>query len=511
MAVLSQRFFEGRDDVANFQSEASITAELSRDELTVGSSIARWWASQTFPAVRAATAPTLEWEPLDIAARVAQALRDGEGATIGLYGDGAAHAVTPIAVSTDGSSTVVVHVYDNNYPGQILPVIIDRASGEWSYDMAATNAGVESDVWSGGAGTMDLTLMDEREIAVPAPWSDESETKGSTVLTVSTGGASAAGLALDFAGQVVDSRDMTTKRDGVSVYPFRGARRGTGAVIVVEPRAGTFTVRPVIGDLLDSASVTVELLVTIDLPGRNSTQVGGEYEPTESDALPSISVDVSDEDASLNIDGDGEFFVDVAYGEEGYEFELRGDVEFEFEETGDEGDFAILDDEGNPVWEESSDGEGEEGVFVETTVDYDADTGVLDESDVEIDAYELDAALLSWIVETLTEVLDEWAALLGDDFTSFFGDEFLDEFTELLEQIPTDSVADDGVTDSEDAPSDDDSSDPGSDSPSDGSGPDGTSPDETWPDETVVDEPETTVVDEGGGDEAPVDEEPVEP
>ncbi|MEN9803955.1 MAG: hypothetical protein RIS41_802, partial [Actinomycetota bacterium] len=69
MAVLSQRFFEGRDDVANFQSEASITAELSRDELTVGSSIARWWASQTFPAVRAATAPTLEWEPLDIAAR----------------------------------------------------------------------------------------------------------------------------------------------------------------------------------------------------------------------------------------------------------------------------------------------------------------------------------------------------------------------------------------------------------------------------------------------------------
>jgi hypothetical protein len=311
--------------------------------------------------------------------------------------------------------------------------------------------------------------MDEREIAVPAPWSDESQTKGSTVLTVSTGGASAAGLALDFAGEVVDSRNMTTKRDGVSVYPFRGARRGTGAVIVVEPRAGAFTVRPVIGDLLDSASAMVELLVTIDLPGRNSTQVGGQFEPTESDMLPSISVDMSEEEASLNIDGDGEFVVDVAYGEEGYEFELRGDVEFEFGESGDEGAFAILDDEGNAVWEGSSDGEGEEGIFVETTVGYDADTGVLEESDVVIEAYELDAALLSWIVETLTEVLDEWAALLGDDFTAFFGDEFLDEFTALLEQIPDDSTMGDDGSDSEsDDPSDDsESDDPSDDSESD--------------------------------------------
>jgi hypothetical protein len=413
-------------------------------------------------------------------------------------------------------------VYDNNYPGQILPVIIDRASGEWSYDMAATNAGVESDVWSGGAGTMDLTLMDEREIAVPAPWSDESQTKGSTVLTVSTGGASAAGLALDFAGEVVDSRNMTTRRDGVSVYPFRGARRGTGAVIVVEPRAGAFTVRPVIGDLLDSASAMVELLVTIDLPGRNSTQVGGQFEPTESDMLPSISVDVSEEEASLNIDGDGEFVVDVAYGEEGYEFGLRGDVEFEFEESGDEGAFAILDDEGNAVWEESSDGEGEEGVFVETTVDYDADTGVLDESDVVIDAYELDAALLSWIVETLTEVLDEWAALLGDDFTSFLGDEFLEEFTALLEQIPDDSTmgdepSDDSESDepesdepSDDSESDEPSDDSESDEPSDDSESDEPS-DDSESDEPSDDSESDEPSDDSESDEPPAEEDPVEP
>ncbi len=494
MAVLSQRFLEGRDDVSSFQAGASATSELSRDEVTVGTSIARWWASQTFPAVRAATSPTLEWEPLDIAARVAEALRDGEGATIGLYSEVGAHAITPIAVSTDGATTVVIHVYDNNYPGRILPVFIDRASGEWTYDMAATNAGVDSEVWSGGVGTMDLTLMDEREVAVPAPWTDDSDMKGATVLTVSTGGASAAGVELDFSGEVLDSRNVLQKRDGVSVYPFRGARRGTGAVIVIEARAGAFSAKPVIGEVLDDSTTTVRMVLTVDLPGKNSTQIDGSYEETDFEALPSIYVDATNDDPSMEIDGDGSLMVDVAYGDEGYEFDLEGDVDFSFEESGDEGDLSLLDDQGNSIWEDSSDGENADGEFTETSIDYDAETGILEESSIEAESYELDVELLTWILDTLQDVLDDWVAVLGDGFAEFFGDEFIEEFTSILDDIEAE-IADGDDEDGE--PESDDGSVPEEEPSSEDEPSESESPtDEPESDEILPDAPGTTVVDD---------------
>ena len=116
MATLSQRVLLGRDSADSLQSGAITTSDLSRDSADVGSSIALWWASQTFDEVRESTYPTRDLEPSQIVSEVIDALQSSAGPTIGIYGNGQAHALTPIAVSTDGSGSFIIHVYDNNYP-----------------------------------------------------------------------------------------------------------------------------------------------------------------------------------------------------------------------------------------------------------------------------------------------------------------------------------------------------------------------------------------------------------
>ena len=277
MATLSQRLLEGRDSATDLQAGATSAAELSRDSELVGSSIAKWWASQTFDQVRETTEPTRDWAPSRIVDEVASALLSRSGPTVGLYGNGQAHAVTPVAVSTDGAGSYILHVYDNNYPGRILPLNVDANAETWSYDMAAANAGEEAEVWSGGTGTLDLTLMDSREAPPAAPWTDGSAMKGSTVVTISSRGASVVGLRVATATTTVDTRDPSTWIDGIGVFPILGATVGTGVSVVVSPSAGRAKVTPYVDATSGGASIPV--VMTIDQPGRGSTQVETEISP----------------------------------------------------------------------------------------------------------------------------------------------------------------------------------------------------------------------------------------
>ena len=288
MATLSQRVLLGRDSADSLQSGAITTSDLSRDSADVGSSIALWWASQTFDEVRESTYPTRDLEPSQIVSEVIDALQSSAGPTIGIYGNGQAHALTPIAVSTDGSGSFIIHVYDNNYPGRILPLNVSAADEAWSYDMAAANAGESSEVWGGGVGTLDLTLMDSREAPTSAPWSDNSSTKGSTVISVSTKGQSSVGLRITTGSSVIDTRDPKTWIDGVRVFPMLGAVVGTGVSVVVPPSVGTATVVPIVGDLL-TADPQVDLLLTADFPGSGSTQFEGEIDPNSDVDLPEFT------------------------------------------------------------------------------------------------------------------------------------------------------------------------------------------------------------------------------
>ena len=385
MATLSQRLLEGRDVAGDLQAGAMSTVDLSRDTEMVGGSIAKWWASQTFDAVRRSTEPTREWSPSRMVNEIVSALQSKKGPTLGLYGADQAHAITPVAVTTDGAGSFIVHVYDNNYPGRILPVNIDANAETWSYDMAAANSGEEAAIWSGGTGTMDLTLMDSREAATSAPWSDESETKGSTTVTVSTGGRSHVGLQIRTDSATVNTDDRSTWADGISVFPFLDGDGNSGVSVVVPKSMGKATVTPVLG--ASGGTEAVPLVMTVDFPGRGSTQIQADLSDEELATLPEFTFEGDEAGYSFEVDGGGEFDLEYAYGEEEADYDLSGDVTFSVEEGDDNTDLSLRDSDGNEVWQSEFDGEDDDGVYGSVDISYDEDTGTLEESTSEFESY----------------------------------------------------------------------------------------------------------------------------
>lgn len=387
MATLSQRLNLERDTAGSLQAGATTASELSRDTAEVGSSIARWWASQTFDEVRATTEPTRDWSPSRMVDEVVAALNASAGPTLGLYGNGEAHAVTPIAVSTDNAGQYVIHVYDNNYPGRILPLYIDTSAETWAYDMAAANAGEESEQWGGGTGTMDLTLLDSREKATSAPWSNESVTKGSTVVTASSRGKTVVGLQITAGSTIIDTRDPSTWVDGIDVFPMRGALAGTGVSVVVPPSVGRTTVKAIVGDSVKGTPVN--LVMTVDFPGRGSTQIETEVVDGEEFDSPSFSFEGDEGDYSFEADGSGDIRLEYAFGEEEVNYDLSGDVTFKVDEGDDSSDLALLGSDGEEVWQSEFDGEDDDGIYGSYDIAFDDATGNLVESETAFESFDV--------------------------------------------------------------------------------------------------------------------------
>jgi len=442
MATLSQRILLGRDTTDLLQPGAAMTSDLARETWDVGSSIAYWWASQTFDEVRATTSATRELPPSGIVDTVVSALRDSAGPTLGLYGNGYAHAVTPVAVSTDGAGSYVMHVYDNNYPGRILPVYVDTQAETWSYDMAAANSGEESDTWTGGAGTLDVTLLDSRDIATSAPWSESSVTKGSTVVTASTRGLAVTGLLITAGETTVDTRDTSSWIDGVSVFPLHGVRAGTGVTVVVDPSVGPVSISPSVDDVR-SGRTAVDLLMTIDFPGQGSVQFESAIDFLDVE-LPSFSFEGSDEDYSLRIDGDGEFLVEYAYGEEESDFDLLGDVSFEIDETNDGAFASLFDSDGGEIWTNEFDGKDDDGFYGSFDFTFDDETGFFVESETEYESFEVSGG---WNDEDVESQSPEEE---GTDGTGSGDDSIDDGPTEDDSPLPDDTTNEDEGTTNED-------------------------------------------------------------
>lgn len=411
MATLSQRVLDGEDLPSDLQGGAAATVDLVKEELTVGGSIAKWWASQTFPEVRKPTKKSRDLDPVEIAEHIIVALQNGEGPTLGLYGDGVAHAVTPVAVTTDGADAIGIHVYDNNFPGQITTVHVDRATKTWKYDTAATNSDNAASVWSGGRGTLDLTLMSDREVKPSATWSGDDAAKGVTRVVITTSGVSAAGVIVKAGDKAIDSRDLNQQLSGIEVFPFRGDDFGTGAMVEISTDLGAVSVQPVIGTLLDPGAVAVPFTFGVDAPGTAAFQVTGEVDPNDPAVeLPVAEVVPSDGSYEFSLSGDGEFSIDMALEEQSVEFEVEGEVTFEFtDDEESDAQVALLDGEGEELWTDDFDGVDDDGEYGGTSVSYDEETGELVEEEFTYEPYELDEELLADLEEDFPTA-DEIAA-----------------------------------------------------------------------------------------------------
>lgn len=384
MAVLSQRIHDGGDVAEQLQAAAARTADLNKETKPVAASISRWWVSQGFEPVLQATSEAWKLEPSQVVAKLIEALSAGKGATIGIYANGGGHAVTPIAVTRADDGTFAVSLYDNNYPGEVTTMTVDPATETWTYDVGATNSGAVASAWTGGKGDIDYVLMADREGQQKVPWSDNDRdegSKGSARITVTTGGKSVAGLIIKVGESTIDSRDLSTVSNGVKVFPNRGGI-GTGALVEIPDGLADVKISPVVGDLLDATTESVELAVSIDAPGPGSQYITDTVEGDEllDDSYDDFSFEVStDEEFEnvLDVADDGEIEVGVAYEEEASEVVLEDGQDLSVVDgEGDAGlDLEVATADGDVLYEAGFDGESDTGEIGVASVDIDEATG----------------------------------------------------------------------------------------------------------------------------------------
>ena len=390
MAVVSQRMTVGLNTPSELQEGATLVADLQRDAGIVGETISRWWVTQALTTVQNFNYEAQQLTPTQIAEQLVVAIRNQDGVTLGFYSNGSGHAVTPIAVAYRADGILEVLNYDNNYPGQITTVVIDPSTETWSYDMAATNADVEADIWSGSTGTMDYTLMSVREEANPAPWSadDQSgETKGSARIMISTRGRSVPGAIIKVGSDTIDTRDLSTVSNGIRVFPNRG-RQGTGVTFEIPAGLEGVQITPVIGDILDAEAEKISLLFAVDESGSGSLLVRDTVDSSDS-SYDDFVYEVSTGDnfvSSVDVAPDGAVEAAYAFGEELVEALLEDGQDLDIvNPAGEEAiDVVVTDEEGTELFSSSFDGVDEDGTEV-TELDFNESTGEMEVSDLPLD------------------------------------------------------------------------------------------------------------------------------
>jgi hypothetical protein len=400
MAVLSQRINDEMNTPADFEATATKTADLPKPSVPVAGSISRWWVTQTLPSVGEANARAQGMEPSAIAKNIAQALRAKQGVTLGMYANGMGHAVTPVAVTWADGGAIEVLLYDNNYPGEITTLTIDEETETWTYDVGAANAGEAGAVWAGTQGSMDYTLMADREGEQKVPWSQDDrvgEAKGSAKITVTTGGASIAGVIVTLGDKVVDSRDLKSATDGIRIFPSRGGL-GTGATVEIPAGLADLKVKPVIGEVLDPAAGDIDLIFAVDSPGPGSVIVRDTVDPDDA-TYDDFELELStDEDYESNIDvaADGDVEAGYAFEEDSVEANLEDGQDLDIGDAEEEGvfDVSITDEEGAELYALEFDGEATENDLVATEIDINEETGEAEVTEVPIEAEELDETIL---------------------------------------------------------------------------------------------------------------------
>ena len=161
-AALSIRFLLGMEHPSDYRTGAVSVADLARGNTRLEQALAYWWATQFLPEVTDRAAQSRTRSPLAIVDEIIIGVAGGLGLTLGLYDEGTGHAVVPFAV-TRRDDIFVVHVYDNNHPGERREVVVDAASDTWTYPRAVRGTDASWSDWSGGTGSIEITPMSARQ------------------------------------------------------------------------------------------------------------------------------------------------------------------------------------------------------------------------------------------------------------------------------------------------------------------------------------------------------------
>ena len=249
LAALAMRYFLDIDTVTATESGATVTHDLKKDIVSLEDEINFWWATQYAHEVQEVTEKYRRRSPKQLVGDLVTGLRNREGHTIGIYGDGYGHAVTPYAVTKVGD-VYRLHIYDNNFPTEPKYVEVDPATDTWKYEWAGVNPDGSFATWSGGKGTIELTPMNARKGPFSSPFHASAKgTKGHSVVTLSaksSGGPAASLLITTASGKVVGVHDGEHKNevDGAKFVVGKGGL-GMSMVHVYMPAGEEFAVQVV--------------------------------------------------------------------------------------------------------------------------------------------------------------------------------------------------------------------------------------------------------------------------
>jgi hypothetical protein len=160
--------FKKKISAANFQNGAKSPFNLRLDPV-LENYIAYYWITQTFDEITLPTKKTAQLGPVAIAKMLVDSINNRTDTYLlglkkydkGRVFDG--HAITPFAVEDTGNQ-YKIHVYDNNFPGEIRYLSVNKTgSQQWSYNAANNPNAKPNYVGDVSTKTLDLTATSWRE------------------------------------------------------------------------------------------------------------------------------------------------------------------------------------------------------------------------------------------------------------------------------------------------------------------------------------------------------------
>ena len=193
LAALSTRFLLRMDSPATFQTNASSVSALSQDNPKLNSAVVYWWATQFLNEVTDHAATSRGLSPLRLVDDLIQGIAHSVGHTVGIYNGPSGHSLTPFAVTQRGDD-FVIHVYDNNHPGERFELFVNSRTNQWRYPRAFRNVDGSFNTWSGGTGTLELTAMSTRKGPFQCSFCNSSLARSAHVITLASRDIRASGF-----------------------------------------------------------------------------------------------------------------------------------------------------------------------------------------------------------------------------------------------------------------------------------------------------------------------------
>ena len=273
LATLSTRFFMKLDHPSSFRAGATSVIDLQRDDEALEEAIVYWWATQFLPEVADRAAASRQRTPLDLVDDLIIGLANSVGYTVGMYFESSGHAVTPFAVTHRGNN-LIIHVYDNNFPGQRREIFVNDTTNTWTYPQATQQRDGTWRDWTGGTGTLELTPMSARKGPFRCTFCI-TNTDNPTTITVSSRDSEAAGYLY-----------LTSRMGTIEARPDGVINSIEGATFSVSKgkTGGLLTVT--LPDNLDDFDLTIrrvsdlvpagDVVIGMQRPGEGLVQVSGD-------------------------------------------------------------------------------------------------------------------------------------------------------------------------------------------------------------------------------------------